>query len=199
MEDKERCNGNPVRTQQSNSGVASDTPGSSEDTALEEWEQQVEVAKPSEQGNRAVYGRGERGPGVESRLEKDAMIAAVSAVIAMSFSDGARWVLWLACCAVIVVVPARRWGRWSWTSWDRPPLLEGGEQGTRVGQDADAVTDTRSVGDGNEPVELDDHLMARAVDAKPVGGGVCGGAKAGEVWEGVAEDEELYREVSVRL
>lgn len=52
--------------------------------------------------------------------EMDLMIAAVSTMIGMHIPEEARYVLWVVCCAIIVLIPARRWGFFDPSLWSAP-------------------------------------------------------------------------------
>lgn len=77
------------------------------------------AAESTEQDAKESH-RGDLGEDHGDYHEMDLMIAAVSTMIGMQIPEEARYILWVVCCAIIVLIPARRWGFFDPSLWSAP-------------------------------------------------------------------------------
>lgn len=181
------------------------------------------AAESTEQGTRESHQRGfDEDP--QGYHEMDLMIAAVSTMIGMHVPEEARYVLWVVCCAVIVLIPGRRWGLFEPSLWSAsssppppaPPLVvvvaTEGDSGSVAPSHGNASTIHRE-GGGAARVESHDsqhwhHPAGKASDGTAGQHVAAGGAEAGEAVKGAAtaapeeqaapqyDSTKLYQEVS---
>ena len=160
------------------------------------------AAESTEQGTEESHQRGlDKRPGThqDNYHEMDLMIAAVSTMIGMYIPEEARCVLLLACSAVIVLIPGRRWGLFDPCLWSASSSSAERDSASPDQGDSAAPAHGASLSDHRESEGMD----AARVESRPpgdvsrdtvgqdvaAGGAAAGGAAAGEAAAGGAKVE----------
>lgn len=107
--------------------------------------------------------------------EMDLMIAAIATMVGMHIPEEARYVLWLVCCAIIVLIPGRRWGLFDPTLWSSPAPSQEEEDFVEPGEEVVEDSAAGEGGGGNARVVGEaSHLREMSGDAAVEGDGVGG-------------------------
>lgn len=139
----------------------------------------------------------------EGRSEVDLVIAAVSAMMALSVPEGCRWMVWVVCCAITFSVPLRSWGVFEWLGcmWTAPASTADDQ-----GHDHDHGNENNNGAGVDQRLEAHSHRSSSIRRGNGIGSGERDAAQDGaeaesverscQYTEGAFDNENLNDEVT---